>query len=79
VIASARPADPLDRVDLVVDQGAKPADLDRFLDALDRLVERRLSQRDQNETSGRAMAACFCDSSPSTRPSQEVTSCPNPV
>ena len=45
MIALASPADPLDRFDIVVDQDAEPADLDRFLDALDRLVERKLSQR----------------------------------
>ena len=50
MIAPTSPADPLDRVDLVVDQDAKPTDLDRFLDALDRLVERRLSQRGQKES-----------------------------
>jgi hypothetical protein len=33
-----------DLLDIVVDQDAEPLDLDRFLDALDRLVERRLSQ-----------------------------------
>ena len=72
-------ADPFDRVDLVVDQDAKPTDLDRFLDALDRLVERRLSQRGQNETGSPAKAARFSDSSPSTLQSQEATSCPHPV
>jgi len=45
MIALASPADPLDRVDLVVDQDAEPADVDRFLDALDLMVERRLSQQ----------------------------------
>ena len=45
MIASALPADPLDRFDLVVDQDAEPLDVDRFLNALDRMVERRLSQR----------------------------------
>jgi hypothetical protein len=58
MIALASP-DPLDRVDLVVDQDAEPADVDRFLDALDRLVERRLSQRNQNETGGPGPAARF--------------------
>ena len=29
-----RSADPLERVDLVVDQDAQPADLDRLLDAV---------------------------------------------
>jgi hypothetical protein len=52
MIAPASPADPLDRVDLVVDQDAEPADVDRFLDALDRLVERRLSK--QTEASNEA-------------------------
>jgi hypothetical protein len=66
-------ANPIDRVDLVVDQGAKPAGPDGFLDALDRLVERRHPQRDQNETGGPAMAARFRDSFPSTLPSQEAT------
>ena len=45
VIAPASTADPRDRLDVVVDQDAEPADLERFLDALDRIVERRLSQR----------------------------------
>ena len=50
MIALASSADPLDRVDLVVDQDAKPADLDRFLDALDRIVERRLCKtQEENE------------------------------
>ena len=57
MIALASLADPLDRFDLVVDQDAEPADVDRFLDALDRLVERRLSQRTQNETGGPGPAA----------------------
>lgn len=35
-------ADLYDKFDLVVDQDAEPFDLDQFLDALDRLVERRL-------------------------------------
>ena len=56
MIAGALPADLLDRIDLAVDQDAEPADVDQFLDALDRLVERRLSQRNQNETGGPAMA-----------------------
>ena len=59
MIAPASPADPLDRFDLVVDQDAEPADVDRFLDALDRLVERRLSQRTQNESGGPGPAARF--------------------
>ena len=79
MIAPASPADPLDRVDLVVDQDAKPLDVDWFLDAIDRIVTRRLSQRGQNETSGPAMAACFSNSSPSTHQSQEATSCPHAV
>ena len=79
MIAPASPADPLDHVDLVVDPAAEPADVDRFLDALDRIVTRRLSQRGQNETGSPAKAARFCDSFLSTRPSQEATSCPNPV
>jgi hypothetical protein len=45
MIAPASPADPLDCFDLVVDQDAEPADIDRLLDALDRIVERRISQR----------------------------------
>jgi hypothetical protein len=57
MIAPALRADRLDRVDLVVDQDAEPADVDRFLDALDRMVERRLSQRTQNETGGPVTAA----------------------
>ena len=42
MIAPTFPADPFDRVDLVVDQDAKPTDLDGLFDALDRNVERRL-------------------------------------
>jgi len=34
-----------DALAVVVDQNAEPADVDRFLEALDRLVERRSSQR----------------------------------
>ena len=44
--ATAQP-DLLDRFDLVVDPDAEPLDLDRFLNALDRLVERRLAARQQ--------------------------------
>jgi hypothetical protein len=41
-----RPQDDfLDRFAVVVDPDAEPFDLDRFLDALDRLVERRLAAR----------------------------------
>ena len=47
-------ADPLDRLDLVVDQDTEPADVDQFLDAFDRIVERRLEQHNQNETGGPA-------------------------
>lgn len=74
-----RPADPLDRVDLVVDQDAAPADVDGLLDALDRIVMRRLSQRGQNETGSPAKAARSCDSIPPDSASQEVKRCPNPV
>jgi len=35
----------LDRFEVVVDHQAEPLDLDRFLDALDRLVERRLREQ----------------------------------
>lgn len=48
MIAPARPADPRfpdEALVVVVDQDAKPTDLDRFLDALDRLVERRIMDR----------------------------------
>ncbi len=79
MIAPASPADPLDRFEVVPDPEAKPADLDRFLDALDRLVERRLSQRGQNETGSPAKATRFSDSSPSTLPSQEATACSHQV
>jgi hypothetical protein len=44
--------DLLDRFEVVVDPDAEPADLDRFLDALDRLVERRLKQRNQTTSAG---------------------------
>jgi len=37
--------DLLDRFKVVVDGQAEPVDLDRFLDALDRLVERRLREQ----------------------------------
>jgi hypothetical protein len=49
------PVDPHPAVDalvVVVDQDAEPLDIDRFLDALDRIVERRLSQ--QTEASNEA-------------------------
>ena len=59
MIAPALPADPLDHLHLAVDQDAEPADVDRLLDALDRIVERRLAKGNQNETSGPAMAARF--------------------
>jgi hypothetical protein len=50
MIAFASPVDPHDRVDLVVDHDAPPFDVDRLLDALDRIVERRLrSTREDNE------------------------------
>jgi hypothetical protein len=42
----------LDRFEVVVDPDAEPADLDRFLDALDRLVERRLAQRKHSTSAG---------------------------
>ncbi len=82
MIALASPAVPRlddDALVVVLDQDAKPTDLDRFLDALDRLVERRLSQRGQNETGSPAKAARFSDSSPSTLQSQEATACPHQV
>jgi len=41
--ADPRPVD--DALVVVVDHNAEPLDVDRFLDALDRIVERRLSQR----------------------------------
>ena len=62
MIASAYPADPRsvdDALVVVVDHDAEPADVDRFLDALDRIVERRLSQRTQNEAGGPGPAARF--------------------
>ena len=71
-----RPAD--DALVVVVDQDTEPVDVDRFLDAVNRIVEQRLSQR-QNETGGPGPAARFCDSSPSTSPSQRATACPNQV
>jgi len=50
----SRDADLLDRFEVVVDPDAEPFDLDQFLDALDRLVERRVSARkaaaDSNST-----------------------------
>ncbi len=43
--------DPLDLFDLVLDQGADPVDLDdQILDALDRIVERRLSAKAGKDT-----------------------------
>ena len=44
-------------LDLVVDPDADPFDEDQFLDALDRLVERRLSQRNQTTSGGTPAAA----------------------
>ena len=41
-----------DQFDLVVDHDADPFDLDRFLDALDRLVERRLTQSKHSTSAG---------------------------
>jgi hypothetical protein len=35
---------------VVVDQDAEPVDVDRFLDALDRLVERRISRKTRKQT-----------------------------
>ncbi len=55
MIAPASPADPRpvdDALVVVVDHDAEPFDVDRFLDALDRLVERRLSK--QTEVSNEA-------------------------
>ncbi len=55
MIAPASPADPLpvdDALVVVVDQDAEPVDVDRLLDALDRIVERRLSK--QTEASNEA-------------------------
>ncbi len=49
MIAPSSPVDPLDRVDVAVDQTGEPADVDRFLDALDRIVERRLKQRKETD------------------------------
>ncbi len=43
--ARSRDADHLDRLTVVVDHQAEPVDLDQFLDALDRIVERRLAAR----------------------------------
>jgi hypothetical protein len=50
--------------EVVLDQDAEHLDVDQFLEVLDRIVTRRLQQRDQNETGGPAKAARFCDSSP---------------
>ena len=50
-------ADLLARVKVVVDPDADPFDLDRFLDALDRLVERRLQAKRKLTTSGGTPAA----------------------
>ena len=41
-VAPASPADPRDRFEVVPDPDAEPLDVDRFLDALDRIVERRV-------------------------------------
>jgi len=37
---------------VVVDHQAEPVDLDRFLDALDKLVSRRLLQRNETTSGG---------------------------
>ena len=49
MIAPPLPAACLDRLEVVPDPAAKPADVDRFLDALDRIVERRLKQRKETD------------------------------
>ena len=52
MIAPARPAGPYpgdDALVVVVDQDTPPLDVDRLLDVLDRIVERRLSARKQEE------------------------------
>ena len=41
---ASRPPDLRSQLNLVVDPDAEPFDLDQFLDALDRIVDRRLSQ-----------------------------------
>jgi len=46
----------LDRFVLVVDPDADPFDEDGFLDALDRLVERRLSKRSTADSGGPSAA-----------------------
>jgi len=50
--AGSRDADLLDRVTVVVDPDADPVDLDQFLAALDRLVERRLKRCNQTTSGG---------------------------
>ena len=49
VIAPANPRPADDAFVVVVDHDAEPADIDRLLDALDRIVERRLAQCKRNE------------------------------
>jgi hypothetical protein len=51
VIATAKPRLNDDALVVVVDP-TEPADVDRFLDALDRIVERRLAQRRQKDQEG---------------------------
>ncbi len=48
----SRDADLLDRFTVVVDPAAEPFDLDGFLNILDQIVERRLSQRKQSTSGG---------------------------
>ncbi len=46
------PGLPLDRFDVAVDSDAEPLDVDRLLDALDQLVERRLAHRHTTTADG---------------------------
>lgn len=49
MVARATPLLDDDALTVVVDQDAEPADVDRLLDALDRLVERRISHKTRKE------------------------------
>lgn len=49
MVAPAKPLLDDDALAIVVDQDAEPVDVDRLLDALDRLVERRISRTSKKD------------------------------
>lgn len=50
MVALCKPRLGDDALAVAVDQGAEPADVDRLLDALDRVVERRISRTRNKDT-----------------------------